>query len=260
MESKFLKIVGLKTKRFINRNSPTILTVIGAVGFVSTIAVAVRNTVKATKIIENSESFKGEKLTKTEIVKIAAPSYIPTLVIGSATLICIFSANSISKKRQSSLIASYALLSETYREFKEKVKEAVGEEKEHEIKEILINDKFKEFHYDPILDEEDNSEIHIFYEEHYGKFFEATKEKVIKAEYQLNRFLSILGYASLNDFYAFLELEDSVIGDHIGWSYKNTNGWIEFDHEKIILDDGMECFSICMISPPCEDYTDMINQ
>ena len=107
-------------KEFLRRNSSTILTCIGAVGVVATAVMAVKATPKALELIENAKEEKGEELTKIEVVKVAGPTYIPAIVTGVATVACIFGSNVLNKRSQASLMSAYALLDNSYKEYKKK--------------------------------------------------------------------------------------------------------------------------------------------
>ena len=111
---------------FIKKNAPTILTCIGAAGVIVTTVMAVKETPKALSLLEDAEEEKGEELTKWEKVKIAGPVYIPSIITGAATIACIFGSNVISKRQQATLTTAYALLDNSYKEYKKKVDEVYG--------------------------------------------------------------------------------------------------------------------------------------
>ena len=90
-------------KQFWHRNGSTILTVLGGVGVVVTSVLAVKATTKAMRLINEAEQEKGEELTKWEIVQSAGPVYLPSLVMGIATIACIFGANVIGRRQQAAL-------------------------------------------------------------------------------------------------------------------------------------------------------------
>jgi hypothetical protein len=96
--------------------------------------------------------------------------------------------------------------------------------------------------------------------EYYGKYFETTKEDVLLAEYRLNRDFTLCGYAALNDFYELLGLEKSESGEVLGWTLENSWSevgeypWVDFEHETVTMDDGLECCIITFTHPPTADY------
>ena len=105
----------MKIKR---STASTVLTVLGGVGVVATVVTAIKATPKALKKIEEAKELKGEELTKMEIVKTTATTYIPTVVIGVSTVACIFGANVLNKRQQAALMSAYAFVDNSYKEYK----------------------------------------------------------------------------------------------------------------------------------------------
>lgn len=244
---------------FLKRNSSTILTCVGAVGVVATSVMAVKATPKALNLIEAAKDEKGEELTKWEIVKVAGPTYIPSAIMGAATIACIFGSNIISKHQQAALMSAYALLDNSYKEYKKKVDELYGEEAGKQVRAEIAKDQYTG---DAILLDDDTE---LFYDFYSGSYFESTKEAVLKAEYETNRALYVNGAVSLNEFYEFLGLDPKPEYEELGWSCGQIeemywHNWIEFDHEETILDEdsdgneGLLCTIIHMPLPPYIDY------
>lgn len=67
---------------------------------------------KALILIEKTEQKKGEKLTKLEVARTVLPAYMPAVVVGYATIVCILGVNLLCQKQQASLASAYALLNE----------------------------------------------------------------------------------------------------------------------------------------------------
>ena len=63
---------------------------------------AVKDTSKALILLDEAKKEKGDDLTKFEMVKVAGPVYIPTVLVGVSTLGCVFGANALNKKTSSS--------------------------------------------------------------------------------------------------------------------------------------------------------------
>ena len=149
---QMLRKIGFKAVRFLKKNSSTILTCVGAVGVVGTAVTAVKATPKALDILAEATEEKGEELTKVEKFKVAGPVYIHSVLIGTATIACIFGANILNKRQQGALMSAYALLDNSYKQYKGKVKELYGEEVDTHIKKEIVKDKYKEL--DISLDDE----------------------------------------------------------------------------------------------------------
>lgn len=237
---------------FLKRNSSTILTCIGAIGVVGTAVMAVKAVPKAKKRIEDAREEKGEELTKVETVLAATPAYIPTAVMGLSTITCIFGANVLNKNHQASITSAYAVIDRSFKEYRGKLKELYGEDADVKIRQSIANDHRDEEikAYAPGLTPALGAgEKYLFYEEYRGRYFEATMNEVLNAEYHLNRNFAMRGYASLNEFYSFLGLDKKDFGDALGWDCgrlfeEYEMPWIDFNHRKTQLDGGVECYLI----------------
>lgn len=242
-----------KSKVFFKRNSSTILTCIGGVGVVATAVMAVKATPKAIALIEKAKEEKGEELTKVETVLVAGPAYIPTVLVGVSTIACVVGANVLNKRQQASLISAYALLDNSYKESKAKVKELYGDESIANVRGEIAKDHYA--NEDITVD--DGKEL--FYDEFSNRYFESTMTDVIKAEYDTNRQLATEDGVFLNDFYERLGLKTTIEGKELGWSSGILEAmywaqWIEFDHTKVVMDDGLECCIITMRYEPVIDF------
>lgn len=241
---------------FLKRNASTILTSVGGVGVVVTSVMAVKATPKALALVENAEKEKGENLTKFEIVQVAGPAYIPSVMVGVATITCIFGANVFNKRQQAAITSAYGLLSTSYHEYRGKVKELFGADADAQVKEEIAKDKYDENE----VPKTDGKQL--FYDDYSGRYFESTMENVLNAEYYINRDLSLRDYATINEFYEYLDIEPIESGDDLGWSSGMNfdyywQSWIDFTHRKTIMDDGRECYIISIFGEPTlgwEDY------
>lgn len=246
-------------KEFLRRNSSTILTCIGAVGVVATSVMAVKATPKALTLIADAKEEKGDELTKWETVKVTAPAYIPAVITGAATIACIFGSNIISKHQQAALMSAYALLDNSYKEYKNKVDELYGEEAGEKVRAEIAKDKYTG---DGTLVDDDKE---LFFDFYSGEYFESTKEDVMWAEYELNKRIVVNGCASLNEFYELLGINQRAEYELVGWSYAQVyemywHSWVEFHHEETVIDDesdghgGLDCTIIHMPMEPFIDY------
>ena len=232
---------GVKT--FFERNGSTILSGIGSIGVAATSALAIQATPKAVRLIENERKCRDEELSKSDIFKLCWKCYVPAAVIGISTIVCIIGANALNKRQQAALASAYMLVSNGYKEYKNKLREVAGEETDISVQEAIVKEK-----YDGPLNNYDC----LFYEYNYGEFFERSKEDVLEAEHQLNLKLANDGYACLNDLYGYLGLPKSDAGRVISWSSDEFHGetWVDFKHELVELEDGMECYVIDILTPP----------
>ena len=238
---------------FLKRNASTILTCAGGAGVIATSVMAVKATPKALRSIDEAKKEKGEELTKMEIVKVAGPAYIPAAVVGLSTIACVFGANVLNKRSQASLASAYALLDSSYKEYRAKVKDLYGEEVDTHIKKEIAKDKYAEND----ISVEDGKEL--FYDDFSGRYFESTLADVKGAEYDINKIIAESGSAFVNEFYDLLKIPTIEGGDELGWAiggleYATWSPWLDFTHEKVVMDDGLECQIIRMSYEPMIDY------
>lgn len=244
----------MKWTKMLAKQSPLICTCLGAAGVIATAVLTGRATIKAVRIADGMDRFdldEGKTIypSQQEIVKAVWKEYIPAAATGLATITLIFGANALNKKQQATIMSAYALLDQTYREYKNKVKEVLGKESEEKVEDAIAREKCKAY---PTIPTGDNL---LFFDPFYGEPFERTMLEVQEAEYRLNQKFAIEGEATLNDFYELLSLSPISTGDYIGWtqeaSYDNYNyQWIEFEHIPKEGEDGMTYYLIEMPWPP----------
>lgn len=245
------------SKMFLKRNSSTILTCVGAAGVVATTVMAVKATPKALMLLEKAKEEKGEELTKFDIVRTAAPVYIPAIVVGASTIACIFGANVLSQRGQASLMSAYALVDRSYRDYRKKVDELYGEAAGTQIRAGIAQDKYED------VDIEVGDGKLLYYDFYSGQYFESTPAAVKNAEYELNRSLMMDDCVYLNEWYHLLDLEPLEHGLDFGWSTCANmdaywQSWIDFHHEKTVMDDGLECIIISFMQDPFPNFEEWL--
>lgn len=253
----------MNVKMTLRRNSPKILTLLAAIGTASTAFATARATPKALLLIQEAEAQKGEDLTALEKVKVATTPYIPVILLGSATVMCIFGAQMLNRRAQSSMASAYALLDQSFKDYRRKLKEIYGDEADKKVIEALaveksqtvyINASYLEGSCELSLDENSSKPV-LWYDEYSKRFFTASLEQVLMAEYHLNRNYILRGEAVINELYEFLGLEPTDWGAEAGWAPMDEGMfWIEFNHLPAKLDDGSVFYIIEMPFEPVLNY------
>lgn len=145
---------------FLKRHSSTILTVMGAIGVGATTVIAVKDTPKALQILEEAKQEKGEDLTVKEKIVTAGPVYIPAIAVGVSTIACIFGANTLNKRNQAALMSAYALLDQSYKDYKRKVSDIYGKDADKKIIEEVAKEELEP--RDSTDDTDDSNVVTIF--------------------------------------------------------------------------------------------------
>ena len=241
-----------KLKKF----SPTVLSCFGAAGVIGTSVLAVKATPKALRKIRSDSRYAHndpDAYTKLEAFQSAWFYYVPSVVMGAATIVCIFGANILNKHQQAAITSAYALLNDAYQDYKNKLKELYGEDAHRKIMEAIAVEKANDVYMASTglvegssldFDEHNPDDNRLFYDGYSKRYFESSINRVLQAEYYLNRDFAIGGYRSVNDFYEFLGIAPIDGGDEIGWDIATGLAWIDFNHYKTVLDDGLE---VCVI-------------
>ena len=231
------------SKTFFKKNGSTILTCFGAAGVIATAISAAKATPKALLLLEEAEKEKNEELTKLEKVRVAAPAYIPTMAIAATTITCICGANTISSKRQKQVVAAYSLLDATYKDYKSKVKEILGEEADRKVMHARAQTKYN----DEIVPETKDEEV-IFMDYNSLQMFPSTMDKVEEAGRIVNELLASRGYVYLNEYYELLGLKSIDDDYETGWSSSllelSGEDHLEFIYDKADMGDGNVCYLI----------------
>lgn len=271
MKEKTLRLFCHNSRLRFWKNSSTVLTGISVCGVMATAALSVKATPKALQLIKEDSRKKHDgdphAFSKTEAIASAWKCYIPAAVFGLSTIACIVGANVLNKSRQAAIVSAYALIDNSHKAYKYKLKELYGDDAHNAIVDSIVKEQCKQVHIssasfiaNSTLDFGESIEpeiVRTFYDCLSQRYFETTIAKVVEAEYRLNQNFMLAGCVSLNDFYDFLGLEKIDIGDVLGWS--SCNGdiyWIDFNHYKIVLEDGMEILVIETIFEPTDDWLD----
>ena len=232
------------------KNGGTILTCLSAGGVVATGILSGRAAIKAhKKLEENPDADTKEK------IKLVTPIYILPASVGAATIACLFGANHLDRKRQASLLAASAIIEQTYKRYKGKAEELLGEGK---VETELAKESYEEAK--PEVKDDETLFYYNYYHDdptsEYGFYFTANKNDVLRAEYELNRTFNIREVVTLNEFLRLLKQKDVDGGDMVGWSKELGHdyygySWIDFEHFDTTMDDGLECTIITTPFDPC---------
>lgn len=237
--------------KLISKNSPTILTGVSVAGLVTTTVMAVRATPKACRLIDEWE-YKNGFPKKMDVVKITWKCYVPAVIMGSVTIACMISANSINLRRYAALASVYSLSEAALKEYQAKVVETIGAGKERQIKDEIAKDKVMN---NPPKDGEvilTGKGDTLCLEWLSGRYFRSNIDKIKKAENDLYADLLQDDFISVNDVYYALGLANTGLGDEMGW--KVDDGKFAFDFSSQLTPDGEPCLVVNYFIPPTHEY------
>lgn len=246
-----------KIKMNVKKHSPEILIVAGVVGVITSTVMACKATTKVGDILEErnekleeiknraSESDEETKKelavaniqTGVELVK----NYIPSVTVGTLSIISILASNNILRNRNVALAAACTTLETGFRNYRKNVINKFGERVDYELKnniktveieEIEVDEKGKEKKVKKTIDVVDNP-LDLYSE--YARFYDCGNTNwEPDADYNLkflrsqqnyfNEILKARGFVFLNEVYEALGIPYSKAGQVVGWLYDEELG------------------------------------
>lgn len=207
----------MNLKHIFHQNLPLILTSMAVTGTISTVVLAVKATPQAHIDIANAQSEQTEPLSAVDKVRLTWRYYIPTALVGGATLSAILGAHGVNMRRQAALVGLYSLTDRAFSEYKDKMVDVIGPKKEAQAREDLAAAAIER---DDVASKEVyivGNGTHKIYDENSGRLFESDIESVRKAVNDINAQINNEVYASLNDFYRLVGLPPTALGEEVGW-------------------------------------------
>lgn len=242
---------------FIKRNMPTILSIGAAVGVVVSNILTNKASIKATLKVDEIEKKKHRELTFIEEVKVVAPIYAPSIVVGAATIGCIFESNFLNKKQLAALAGAMSILQANFKRYRAGVVNEVGEKKEENI--WKASRPNGESLYKTVSEQEskfvDTTGLTFFIDSLTDEGFYTDKATVESAILKLNRKLQMNPNqtVTLNEFRNDLDLHPTNFGNIVGWSkidvdeYDTTDPWIDI---QLVPFENLDGYYIRYLSLP----------
>ena len=231
----------------ISDKSPEILIGFGLAGMLTSTVLAVKATPKALDILERED----RELSKVDKVKLTWKCYAPAAVGYCVSAACIIGANSVNAKRNAVLAGAYKLSETALLEYRDKVTEVLGEEKEKEIRDSIAEDRVNKA--------ERKSEVIIAgkgdtlcYDMHSGRYFKSNMDEIKRKLNEINYKLMQDNILSVNDFYDQIGLDPISTGYDFGWLV--DDGLIRLYFTSTLTEDGQPCLAVHFDNMPRMGY------
>jgi hypothetical protein len=240
----------------LEKNAPAILIGLAILSGGTAVVLAVKDTPKALKRIEDKKQEMGvDKLTPLDTVKATWPCYIPTAIAFTFAAGCAVGSQSIHAKRHAALATAYKISETALVEYRDKVIETVGEKKEQTVRDKVAQEQINKTPLVPSEIKITGRGTSLFLDPLSNTYFLSDKQVLHAAENKLNKRMlqSICGSVSLNEFYSEIGLEpiDDSIGYTLGW---NSEHQIDLDIRPGESDDEQPCFVVRHHNPPKYGY------
>lgn len=245
------------------KNLPTILTVAGIVGVGGTVFFAIKVTPEAKKRIDGLKHDKEREIwdrceeeakqkfnidegsepsdaqiaevldtvpkkefrpAVKDVVKEVSVLYLPTVLMGGASIAAFVAANTISVKRLTATSAALTATEEAFRTYRDKVVEQIGEKKAAEVVERIAKEKVEK--NPPKSDKNPDGQTIVvagegdtlLYDALTGRYFTMNFDEFKRRIVNLNFRLIHEDFISKNEYYSEIGLPPVSDGDDNGWS------------------------------------------
>jgi hypothetical protein len=240
----------LKTaEKFVTENSPGILTGLGVAGAVSTAVLAAKGGFRASEIIQREFDAYPAGPDAKEKFQLVWKEFIPAGAIGIVTVSAIIGANKIGARRAAAIAAAFKISEQLSEEYKQKVVETLGLQKEEKLRSELAADKMEQNPPPSSMLIVAGSDV-LFFDEMSGRYFHNQVENVKKAVNDINYKVNNYHCASLTDFYEMIGLDETQFSGDMGW---NTDELLDVKFAPVMVQD-KPAISISYSTTPTRGY------
>jgi hypothetical protein len=249
----------------LSKHSPKIMFVAGVVGVGATVVLACRATLKVDEVLQEHEKTVGRIVEAAREINIStnerpyseadrkrdltllyaqtagkfARLYGPSIVVGVVSIALLTGAHLVLSRRNMALTAAYAALDKGFREYRQRVSDELGPDKERDLRLGQVEEE--------ITDEGGNKKIvktSIGGRSIYARCFDETSTSFIKdprmgpsynptflrtQQDWANDKLRANGWLTLNEVYQMLGLPKSKEGMIVGWVLDGKgDGYVDF--------------------------------
>lgn len=261
---------GLVLKKY----SPEILTAAGVIGTVGSTVLACKATLKVEDILDEAKKksnlinavhdgeievdaeYTDKDYSKDLIVNRTQTAvkliklYGPAITLGALSITAILGGQHILRKRNVAVMAAYKLCEESFNNYRSRVKDELGEEKDRQfyygMTEETVKDKVKskDGKTKTVTKKVEKAPDHLYSQ--YARFFDEANINWDKSpeqnmyflkmvQNQMNDKLKARGHVFLNEVYDALGFDRSEAGQLVGWVWDKDNtameagdGYIDF--------------------------------
>jgi len=245
-----------------NKNSPEILFGVGVVGVVGTVVLACRATLKVSDVLDeaNKELANAEflvshdkadynvktaardiKVIKTKTAISIMKLYAPAVVVGGLSIAALTGGHRIQQNRIAGLTAAYAALEKGFEQYRKRVVDELGEEKDLEFRhgkkiESTIEKTDKGVKTTEVVKLGDAPSIYSVFFDQFNKHWEPNdmhnRNFLQLQQTYANDRLNAYGHLFLNEVYDMLGVPRTPAGAVTGWVWKKHSkagdGFVDF--------------------------------
>lgn len=256
-----------RLEKVVTDNSPAILTAIGITGTLTTAYLTGKASFKAAEVLHEASVMKvsasspeGTVVTRADLKGVLTPQdqieavwklYIPAAGAAVLTIVCMIGSNRIGTRRAAAVAAAYSLTEKAYSDYKDKVIETFGANKEQKVRDELAQELIDK---NPVSDSKvvltGGGDV-LCYERWTGQYFLSDMQSLRKAQNDINHQINMNFSASLTDFYDLIGLDPTGMSDEFGW---NSDKLLDLQFSATIGQDEKPCIVFDYATVPTRRY------
>ena len=200
--------------------------------FIGATLIAIKNTPKANKVLEDFDSIEDQKLKRDCIIEVGK-IYLPSILLTITGTVMLIRTMNKKDNKILALSSIYQITEESLNKYKDIVLNEVGKNTYSKIESKYREDDIKN-NSDKIIIT--NSGNILFLDTLTNRNFRSDMNFIDKVINKLNNRINQGEFVSQNELYYELGLDSIPTGDDIGWSY-DTTGIINIKKDSIITEN-----------------------
>lgn len=239
----------------LSKNSPTLLFAGGVVGVVASTVLACKATLKLEEVLEETndkldqiknishDNYSEQDRTHDRTIVLVrggvavAKLYGPAVIVGALSITALVGSHKILTKRNAALTAAYAAVDKAFGEYRARVREELGEDKDREFRygveeKVAVDETTGEKTKIKVASTGEPSMYAKFFDEFNQNWSSTNPEYNVAflrfAQKSLNDQLDSKGHVFLNEAYDQLGLPRTKAGCVVGWLKGKGDDYIDF--------------------------------
>ena len=228
----------------IKANSPIILSVAAGVGTITTAFLVGKASFEAANVIQRHEEQNAPAINPNQRFKdrtrLVWKLYIPSAVSVVSTIVCVTGANRAGAKQTAATSAALAFAERAYSDYRAKTAEELGPRKDQAIRDKVVADQIAN-NPSPSQDILVTGPGNVLCCEMFTmRYFACDMERLRRAQNDLNSRLLKHDYATFDDFYYLIGLQQTSTSGNLGWT---SDRLMELEFSTALSDDGRPCIT-----------------
>jgi Family of unknown function (DUF6353) len=232
-----------KVIKTLKSNSPEILTALSVSGVITTAYFTGKAAYIASEIINDNEKAEGKiedfKARFKENTKQTWRLYIPAGVSGTLTIVCILGSSRASGRRTAAAVTAYSIGEKAFTEYREKVVEQIGRNKEQTIRDQIAQDSVLKIPKSTEVIITGKGDI-LCCELYTRRYFRSDMESLRKAQNDINARIVNEFYVVLDEFYDIIKLTYTSQSSRLGW---DSDKLMELTFSTVLSETGEPCLA-----------------